>query len=151
MPILFGSNFSFCLTSGFFGGYDYYCNFRHSVGRDCLVQLSVIAHSCRWRHLVAGGFPTPSRRCALHLLLARISSTIGNPALHSSTQSQAQARCNNTFSPPADAVQSCIQVSQFAQGHYCPSGRRIMLPWKLINILFFIKSLSEGSGRDQRE
>ena len=64
MPILFGSKFSFCLTYGFFGGNDYYCNFRHSVGRDCSVQLSVIAHSCRWRHLAAGGFPTPSRRCA---------------------------------------------------------------------------------------
>ena len=71
--------------------------------------------------------------------------------MHNLTQSQAQARCNSTFSPLADAVQSCIQVSQFAQGHYCPSGKRIMLPWKLINILFFIKRLSEGSGRDQRE
>ena len=72
MPILFGSKFSFCLTSGFFGGNDYYHNFRHSVGRDCSVQLSDIAHSCRWRHLAAGGFPTPIRRCALRLLLAQI-------------------------------------------------------------------------------
>ena len=64
---------SACLTYVYFGGNNYYCNFRHSVGRDCLVQLSVIAHSCRWRHLAAGGFPTPSRRCALHLLLAQIS------------------------------------------------------------------------------
>ena len=59
--------------------------------------------------------------------------------MHNLTQSQAQARCNSTFSPLADAVQSCIQVSQFAQGHYCPSGKRIMLPWKLIKFSFLLK------------
>ena len=60
---LFGSKFSFCLTSGFFGGNDYYRNFRHSVTPLAgIAQFNSVS-----QHIVAAG---AIQRQAVSLLLS---------------------------------------------------------------------------------